>query len=240
MDLNSLNPLNLMKHSKGKLTAVGENVDSQYKELEFMFNPKSYKIAKKNNFQQHPTAGAEGGNDQHYKGADNATLDMELYLYDWEHFDLSGEKTVKDAMETLLAWVGPTKSSIDDDAETPDPPVLQLDWGGPKFKGYLTSVNIDVTLFRKDGTPAKATAGISMTAVSDWVPGQNPTSGSLQSRKTHVLGDGDSLQSLAYGEYHDPNLWRGLAAFNGIDDPMRIRPGERLLIPTAAEAERLT
>ncbi len=236
-----LDPRHLAKHVKGKLTAVDDDdVDSEYDELEFMFNPKSYKISKRNSFQQKPTASADEGNDLDYKGAENATLDMELYLDDWEHFDLEGESTVTNAIETLLAWVGPTKSSVDNNAPVADPPVLKLDWGGPKFKGYLTSVSIDVTLFRKDGTPARATANISMTAVAEWTPSQNPTSGSLQGRKTHVLGDGDSLQSIAYREYRDPNFWRGLAAFNGIDDPLRLLPGARLLIPTAAEAARLT
>ena len=34
-------------------------------------------------------------------------------------------------------------------------------------------------------------------------------------------------------------LWRGLASFNDIDDPMRVAPGAELLIPTATEARRL-
>jgi nucleoid-associated protein YgaU len=234
-----LNPLNLLKHVKGKLTVDPDNMDAEYSELEFMYNPKSYKIAKKNNFQQKPTANTKDGPDKDYKGADNATLDLELYLDDWEDL-IPGDNSVSHAIETLLAWVGPTQTSIDNDDPAPEPPILDLDWGGPKFKGHLTSVTVDVSLFRKDGTPARATANISMTAVADPKLSQNPTSGSLHSRKTHVLADGDSLQSLAYGEYHDPNLWRGLAAFNGVDDPMRLRPGTSLLIPTAAEAARLT
>ena len=46
---------------------------------------------------------------------------------------------------------------------------------------------------------------------------------------------GDTLASVAYAEYGDPTLWRPLAAFNGIDDPMRLPLGSALLLPTAAE-----
>ena len=33
---------------------------------------------------------------------------------------------------------------------------------------------------------------------------------------------GDTLASIAYAEYGDPTMWRPLAAFNGIDDPLRL------------------
>jgi nucleoid-associated protein YgaU len=36
---------------------------------------------------------------------------------------------------------------------------------------------------------------------------------------------GDSLASIAYREYGDPTMWRPLAAFNGIDDPLRAAAG---------------
>ncbi|HEY6057334.1 MAG TPA: hypothetical protein VIV06_04840, partial [Candidatus Limnocylindrales bacterium] len=68
---------------------------------------------------------------------------------------------------------------------------------------------------------------------------QNPTSGAIHSRATHVMREGDSLASVAYLEYGDPALWRGLAAFNEIDDPGRLTPGTRLLLPTIEEALRL-
>jgi hypothetical protein len=239
-----LNPLNLMKHSKGKLTADSKNMDAKYRELEFMFNPKSYKISRQANVQEKTTAAASDGNDLSHKGANNATLDMELYLDDWEGLPFglfsSDKHSVSHAIETLLVWVAPTADSIKNNKQNPEPPLLNLDWGGPRFKGYITSVTVDVSLFRKDGTPARATANVQMKAAPDWTPKQNPTSGALQGRATHVVADGDSLQSVAYGEYRNPNLWRGIAAFNGIDDPLRVQPGARLLIPTSAEAARLT
>ena len=46
---------------------------------------------------------------------------------------------------------------------------------------------------------------------------------------------GDSLASIAYREYGAPAYWRALAEANGIDDPLRLRPGTRLLVPPAEE-----
>jgi len=64
----------------------------------------------------------------------------------------------------------------------------------------------------------------------------NPTSGGATGRMSAVLGDGDSLASIAYEQYGDPNLWRAIAIANGVDDPRRITTGTRLLVPPRAEA----
>jgi len=42
---------------------------------------------------------------------------------------------------------------------------------------------------------------------------------------------GDTLALVAYREYGDPKLWRALATYNGIDDPMRIPHGAQVLLP---------
>ena len=54
-------------------------------------------------------------------------------------------------------------------------------------------------------------------------------------RRVHRLVAGETLASVAYAEYGDPTQWRPLAAYNGIDDPMRLRPGATLMLPTPEE-----
>ena len=51
---------------------------------------------------------------------------------------------------------------------------------------------------------------------------------------------GDSLHSVAQREYGKPALWRGLAAANGIDDPLRVPVGTSVLIPPREDAENLS
>jgi nucleoid-associated protein YgaU len=45
------------------------------------------------------------------------------------------------------------------------------------------------------------------------------------------VGRGDTLQSIAFKEYDDAGEWRRIAEANGIDDPLELAPGKRLLIP---------
>jgi nucleoid-associated protein YgaU len=70
--------------------------------------------------------------------------------------------------------------------------------------------------------------------------GQNPTSGSIHARATHLISDGDTLQSIATKEYGNPNFWRGLAVFNDIDDPLRLTSGNRILLPSIDEAAEIS
>jgi nucleoid-associated protein YgaU len=52
--------------------------------------------------------------------------------------------------------------------------------------------------------------------------------------------EGDSLASISFQEYRDPNKWRALAEANNIDDPMRVKVGTVLIVPDRREAEALS
>jgi nucleoid-associated protein YgaU len=54
----------------------------------------------------------------------------------------------------------------------------------------------------------------------------------------HTVVAGDTLASVAFRQYGDPAMWRPLAAFNGIDDPLRVRPGATLFVPALEELPR--
>jgi nucleoid-associated protein YgaU len=46
-------------------------------------------------------------------------------------------------------------------------------------------------------------------------------------------GSGESLYDLAYSYYGNPGLWRLIAVYNGITDPLQVPPGTVLQIPPA-------
>ena len=50
----------------------------------------------------------------------------------------------------------------------------------------------------------------------------------------HVLEAGESLGSIAAGQYFDPAQWRLIADANGLDDPRRLTPGMFLRLPPSA------
>jgi len=81
------------------------------------------------------------------------------------------------------------------------------------------------------GTPIRATCNVSLEEMPGDPLKQNPTSGSLTLTSVRTVVAGDSLASIAYREYGDPGMWRPLALFNGIDDPLRLRLGSSVLLP---------
>ncbi len=163
---------------------------------------------------------------------------MEIWFDAWDAADADVTRSIM----TLFEWTKPTPTSIQ--KKLPRPPVLGFEWGSSRIladlKVFLKTVNAKYVLFKPDGTPVRASATISLEEVPEEQPRQNPSSGSRESRRSHLMNAGDSLHSIAFREYGDPNLWRGIAAFNEIDDPLRVEAGTRILVPAIDEARRLS
>jgi nucleoid-associated protein YgaU len=143
--------------------------------------------------------------------------------------------SVVEAVERLLSCCVATEKS--DGQNKPMPPLVVLHWGSiSSFPAFVTSVSAKFTLFSSDGMPIRAVCSVSLEEMpGDSSLKQNPTSGSHEVRRVHRTIAGDSLASVAYAEYGDPTAWRALAAFNEIDDPLRVRAGTVLLLPTPEE-----
>jgi hypothetical protein len=227
--------LGLLKPDKAKLVCVGDNLPSGDHEIECMFNPTEYRLSQRVQVPRNTTPAREGGTPQ-YGGTGALTLTTQLFFDDFASAD--GDVTPK--ITTLLGWTKATQSSKD--AGRPCPPLVQFLWGGnPQLNdltGYLTTVTINYTLFRKDGTPVQAKVDITIEGQTEPDAGQNPTSHAVNSRRTHTMIEGDTLQSVAFRELGKPAYWRAIAELNGIDDPMRVRAGAVLLIPSRADAAR--
>jgi len=212
---------------------VGE---TSTKELRFLFNPTEYTVTKSATWNRPQTPGAKSATTPQFGGTNPKTVQMEIFFDDWEKQGGS----IADDVATLFEWTKPTPTSVQ--KTTPQPPILAFDWGKNKaladFRGYLKSVSAKYTLFDGEGKVLRVSANITLEEVPVEAAKQNPTSGSPQGRRRRVLTEGETLHSLAFREYGDAVLWRGLADFNGLDDPLRIPIGTSLLIPTLSEAMR--
>ncbi len=211
--------------------------DPQTRELRFMYNPAELTTAKSANWNRPQQKGASSAGRPQFTGAGPQSVQMEVWFDAWDADDADVTRSVT----TLFEWTKPTPSSIT--KKLPRPPVLGFEWGSNRIladlKVFLKTVNAKYVLFKPDGTPVRASATISLEEVPEDPPKQNPSSGARESRRSHLIDAGDSLHAVAYREYGDANLWRGIAAFNDIDDPLRVAAGTRILVPTSDEARRL-
>jgi nucleoid-associated protein YgaU len=146
----------------------------------------------------------------------------------------SQDGSVVEAVEQLFSCCVPTKESLA--ADHSSPPLVVLHWGDiSSFPAFITSVSAKYTLFNGKGVPIRALCSVSMEEMPGEFVRQNPTSGSADVRRVHRTVAGDTLASVAYTEYGDPTQWRALAAYNGIDDPLRVPAGTTLLLPAPRE-----
>jgi hypothetical protein len=227
-------PPNLARAALELYTAVpasgGGNPGAAIGRIPFQFNPKELSIQKSAKWERKPARGAKAAGPPEFTGADPCKLTLELFFDATDAMDSS----VVTLVDQLFSCCVPTDASLGQ--KKASPPLVVLHWGKvTSFAAFVTSVQAKYTLFTPDGTPIRAVCSVAMEEMPGDPLRQNPTSGALAARSLHTLVAGDSLASIAYREYGDPTLWRPLAAFNEIDDPLRLRPGASLLIPALDE-----
>jgi hypothetical protein len=201
--------------------------------IECWFNPKDYSIQKANNWEVKPVVGA-GLPKAQFGGGNARELSLELLFNSAPDSDVGGisDRLFK-MMEVNQAFASAKNSGR--------PPMVTFAWGGNlSFKAVAKSLSVQYTMFRPDGMPIRAQAKISLVQVQDAVgkskgsgkkDPQNPTTRAIAGLGSHIVREGDSLQSIAYASYGDPTQWRAIAEANDIDDPLRLRRGQALSIP---------
>ena len=218
-----------MAVAKLKITNVDTN-----EEFTAWFNPKDYTIQRQNEWKfsdtRLPTA--------QFLKSKSSSMQLAL-LFDAASY---GQPDVRGIADGLLRLMEPTVKGSDP-AKT-RPPQVKLQWGQHYwFNAVITNMSVQYVLFTDDGTPTRANVTLTVQQIdkiqyknksgpaASKQP-QNPTTRGFEGLRSHLVRDGDSLQGLAYRYLGDPTRWRRIAEANGIDDPMRLRRGTSLSIPT--------
>jgi len=198
--------------------------------LEFKFNPSEISVSKSAGWNAAPRSmNTKAGGKPEYTGSQPRTVSLQVFFDDWE----SAVGDVTKQVELLFEWCTPSRLSFS--SQKHQPPALRFIWGSnipmATRTFYLEKVDAKYTMFGRTGNPLRATVSISLKEFPDDLPGQNPTSGSINARSTHLISDGDSLQSIAYAHYGDASRWRTIAHANRIDNPLSLERGAELSVP---------
>lgn len=207
------------KHVKGGKPELGSLKDK----VTFQFNPKEVSITKSAKWERKPTKEKKAGPPE-FSGSEPCKLSLELYF----------DATAKDGVDVVASVDKLFSCCVPcTEGDKAMPFLVVFNWGQVKsFAAYISQVQAKYTRFAANGVPIRATCSINLEEIDVTPdPKQNPTSGSQWADDVHTMVTGDSLALLAYREYGDPQLWRPLAAYNDIDDPMRVPNGTRLKLP---------
>ena len=160
-------------------------------------------------------------------------------------------KVIADMMYGWMTpWGGPIQQAIKTAVATAsgrvnldyNTPTLIFQWG-PPILGFvmqckLTQITMDFTRFSPLGTPTRLFIS-SMELYEVWDISifalTNPTSGGKPGRASHMVTDGETLPHLSKRQYGQPQYWRALAESNDIDDPLRVRAGDTVYLPSVEE-----
>lgn len=136
------------------------------------------------------------------------------------------------------------------------PPLVRFVWGKTwNIPGVIAAVAERLEYFTTGGAPRRSWMRIRFLRVAD-VPTREPISDAPardlrlapegppavvpSAARVHVVSAGERLDAIAhryYGQAGHPSLWRWLAAYNGLSDPLNIPPGFALQIPPLSDLE---
>jgi nucleoid-associated protein YgaU len=195
-----------------------------------MFNPAEYSLKRDINYAQAAVPGLSAPILQFVSG-NLQTLDMELTLDTYEGHSASG-KTLNEAGDDVRDLTRKVAELMDIDPSTHAPPVLLFAWGSLTFTCVLARVTQQFTMFLPDGTPVRARLQVTFDEYRNAeLEAQQVKRETADYTKHHVVGQGETLASIAAVAYGDPAQWRPIALRNEIDVPAAIATGTTLIIP---------
>ena len=203
--------------------------DRSQKVVDCLFNPSEYTFNKSNSWEAKRIMGKNVPM-VNFQGGGIMILTVSL-LFDTS--TMSGQPDVRGYTEKVLKLMEVDETLTDSKNKKGRPPRVSFRWGQYwSFKSVITSISQRFTLFKSDGQPIRATLDVTFQQVESegTYPPTNPTS-YAEVNKVRVVMPGETIDSVAFDEYGDAKYWKLLADHNEIDDPMKLKPGLKLIIP---------
>jgi nucleoid-associated protein YgaU len=195
-----------------------------------LFNPTEYTRERTNAYKATAIPGLSSPLIQFVNGEADQ-LSMELFLDDYTDVDQPDARGPKKPVNQRVKDIA---ALLDIDRDLHAPPPVRFLWGPLSFDAVIEKLSQKFTLFRPDGTPARATLSVTF---KEYLPLarqlRDPRRESADKSKRRRLTASEDLWLLASVEYGDPALWRTIAdaPANDIDDPWRLGPGDWLIVP---------
>lgn len=187
-----------------------------------MFNPEKYSTTKNSLFNNDRRPGATGS-EQRFNREQPRTFNFDFLV---DGTGASGEK------REVLADIILFRATCGFIGDTHRPTYLILQWGTFLARCVLTSLTIDYTLFRSDGTPLRATLKASFTEYT--TPVLEQLQNFLSSPDvTHIrtITATDRLDLMSYNIYKDSKYYMELAKVNNLNQFRKLKVGDKIVFP---------
>ena len=204
------------------------------------FNPTEYTLNKGAQIAEVAIPGLDSPILQFVRGQ-TETLSVDLF-FDTTEFGMD------DNAQSVAKMTDEFYKLVKIESATHAPPICFFSWGADfpgqrpynegsqqrhGFKCLVESVRQRFTLFSPQGVPLRATLTVSLKeykTLAEQIDEINKTS--PDHSHTHVVQLGETLSQISYFLYDDPAQWRAIADQNAILDPLELKRGAVLEIPT--------
>lgn len=195
-----------------------------------LFNPEEYSLNRDINYAQIAVPGLSGPLLQFVHG-NMQTLEMELFLDTYEEHR-EGSRIMNQAGGDVRVQVKEVTRLMDIDPTIHAPPVLLFTWGTLSFTCVLARANQRYIMFLPNGVPVRARVQVTFNEFRNAeLESKEVKRETADYTKTYTVIAGETLSAIAGRAYGNPKLWRPIALANAVQDPQRLTPGIRLVIP---------
>lgn len=194
--------------------------------VDCMFNPSEYKIQKSNSYSPGNNVG-KSTPDKKFQQGQPATLTLKLYFDTYQ--DGPDAEPVTKYTDTLFALM------TIEAGNGKEPPDVEFKWGTFTFKGRITQLGVNFTLFDYSGTPLRATADLTLTEKPGPAIAAQTAARGWEGQTVRKTADA-SIVGIAAKFSGSPANYRTIADLNNIDNPNKIPNGATIKVPTSPPA----
>ncbi|MCC8186749.1 MAG: hypothetical protein LIP08_04355 [Bacteroides sp.] len=185
--------------------------------FDVQINPASLKLDRSVNYTNTQASGEP--QKQKFNNLPFSTLSFDL-IFDDTGFVENKQGKINDRINRL------EKAIYSINGETHEPNYTLLVWGDLVFKGRLSSLNYDYSVFKPDGAPLRVKISLKFVGHKE---GREKKSPDLS--RIIVLKAGESIPWLCQKYYNDPSYCVEIARINRLKGFRDVSPGTRLLSP---------
>jgi hypothetical protein len=212
---------------KAKLIELDEKFKEKKsggQEVEVQFNPESLKVSFANQLVQ-PQGGDQsaGNSGRQFVGAGTTKLALQLW-FDVNAMEQNAVDDVRRLTQKVIYFMTPRPT---DDPQKHVPPGVRFVWGSFLFDGIVEGMEESLEFFSPEGKPLRASMSLTLSQQKILVtalPGAGTVDVQAGHKPLKAAKVNESLQTMAAKS--GKNNWQGIAAANGIEDPLRMAPGQ--------------
>jgi nucleoid-associated protein YgaU len=194
------------------------------------FNPEEYTQSREINYAQAAIPGLSAPILQFVNG-NLQTLEMELFLDSYEEHKV-GTRVVNKGQSDVRVLTRQVTELMTIEPSTHAPPVLLFSWASLTFTCVLARAMQKFVMFLPDGTPVRARLTVTFNEYRNAdLEAKEVKRETSDYSKRYVVGEAQTLSSIAASEYGDARLWRVIAIANQLQYARDLPAGMKLLLP---------